>query len=246
MRDFFAENVIDWKIVDKFEKEGTISGYCMALAECDKLLNFLLSQEGYAGINTADRVKKARERFANSQELFRAIEIKANVFEKYEEAISIQELKDAIRIYRESINDFVQGQIKESTTWERFISFLQFYFLSRPGFLANFLLGFLTLVILILVLDSTHFGQKFIHALADFFRAILPVIVILAIIFGALMVLTIFVLLYAGKKKPTFKEQLRKIRTSILATSSKFPARGWSALGGKNRDSKSKENKSIQ
>lgn len=216
MRDFFAENVVDWKIVDKFEKEGTISGYCMALAECDKLLNFLLEQEGYRGVRTTDKVKKVLDRFANPEDLFRAIEIKANVFEKYEQAISIQELKDAIRIYRECVNDFVQGQVKESTTWEKFVSYLQFNYLSRPGFLANFLLGFLSLIILVLVLDSTHFGQSFIHVLADIFKTILPVLVIITIIFGIILVLTIFILLYAGKQKDSIREQIKKIQEGII------------------------------
>ena len=224
MRDFFAENVVDWKIVDKFEKEGTISGYCMALAECDKLLNFLLEQEGYVGVRTADKVKRALDRFANPEDLFRAIEIRANVFEKYEQGISIQELKDAIRTYRECVNDFVQGQVKESTTWERFISYLQFYFLSRPGFLANFLIGFLALVILVLGLDSTHFGQDFIHFLASVFRAILPVLVVILIILGIIVVLTILVLLYSGKKKHLISEQIKKIREGIVAQSSKLKA----------------------
>lgn len=221
MRDFFAENVVDWKIVEKFEKEGTISGYCMALAECDKLLNFLLEQEGYSGVRTTDKVKKARDRFANTQDLFRAIEIKANVFEKYEEAVSIQDLKDAIKIYRDSINDFVQGQVKESNPSEKFISFLQFYFLSRPGFLANFLIGFLALVILVLILDSTHFGQKFIHFLAGIFRTILPIAIVIIIILGILVVLTILVLLYSGKKKHSLGEQIRKIREGIVKRNSK-------------------------
>ena len=220
MRDFFAENVVDWKIVEKFESEGTISGYAMALAECDKLLNFLLEQEGYAGVRTIDKVKKALDRFANPQDLLRAIEIKANVFEKYEEAISIQELKDAIRIYRESVNDFVQGQVKESTTWEKFISYLQFNFLSRPGYLVNFLIGFLSLIILVLVLDSTHFGQNFIHALANIFKTILPILIIILIIFGTLLVLTILVLLYSGKKRHSIMEQIKKIRGGIIKKNS--------------------------
>ncbi len=216
MRDFFAENVVDWKIVDKFEKEGTISGYCMALAECDKLLNFLLEQEGYVGLRTADKLKTALDRFASPEDLFRAIEIKANVFEKYEQAISIQELKDAIRIYRDSVNDLVQGQVKESTSWERFISYLQFNFLSRPGFLANFLLGFLSLIILVLVLDSTHFGQSFIHVLANIFKSTLPAMIIIAVILGIFLVFTILILLYSGKEKSSLREQIKKIRQGIV------------------------------
>ncbi len=221
MRDFFAENVVDWKIVEKFEREGTISGYCMALAECDKLLNFLLKQEGYSGIRTSDKVKKARDRFANPEDLFRAIEIKANVFEKYEEAVSVQDLKDAIRIYKDSVNDFIQGQVKESTTWEKFISFLQFYFLSRPGFLTNFFLGFLSLIILVLVLDSTHFGQNFIHFLANVFRAILPIVIIIVIILSILLVLTVLVLLYSGQQRHSLKEQIKRFQKGIINKTSK-------------------------
>ncbi|MFH1749577.1 MAG: hypothetical protein ABH837_01635 [bacterium] len=239
MRDFFAENVVDWKIIDKFEKEGTISGYCMALAECDKLLNFLLEQEGYGGVRTADKLKKALDRFANPEDLFRAIEIKANVFEKYEQAISIQELKDAIRIYRECVNDFVQGQVKESTTWERFISYLQFNYLSRPNFSANFLLGFLSLIILVLVLDSTHFGQSFIRGLANIFKTILPIIIIIAIILGIFLVLTILVLLYSGKQKGSLREQIKKIQQGIVDKSSKFKAQ--KSLRSYSGQAKSKE-----
>ena len=214
MRDFFAENTIDWKVVEKFEKEGTISGYCMALAECDKLLNFLLERESYGGMRTSDRVKQAQTRFANLSELFKAIEIKANVFEKYEESVSIQDLKDAIRTYRDSINDFVQGQIKEQTIWEKFTAFIQYNLFNRPGFLTNFLVSFLLFVILVLVLDSTHFGQELIHALANFFKSILPVVVIAIIIFGVLLILMIVILFYSTRKN-FIKKQLQKIRNEF-------------------------------
>jgi hypothetical protein len=225
VRDFFAENKIDWGLVERFEKEANLSGYAMALAECDKLMNFLLVQEGFGGINTSDRVKNARDRFANVNELFGAIETKANVFEKYDRGVSIQELKDSIKIYKESINDLVQGQIKESSTWEKFVSYVQVTYLNKPQTGVNFLLSLSSLVILVLVLDSTHFGRSFVQLLAQIFRSVLPLAIIILILAGILLALVIAGLFYSTRKK-SIRAQVDRLYKSLSRRSVKRNASG--------------------
>jgi len=80
MKDLFEENKIDWTTIDDYQNEGTLSGLCMALAECDKLLNYILNSQNYQGRTIYEKISQARARFSDLNSLAKALEIKEDIF----------------------------------------------------------------------------------------------------------------------------------------------------------------------
>ena len=87
MKDFFEETAIDWTTIKDYQGEGTLSGLCMALAESDKLLDYILKNQHYRGKNIYGRIREAKSRFSNLNQLATALETKESIFEQYNKEV---------------------------------------------------------------------------------------------------------------------------------------------------------------
>ena len=110
MKDFFEENKIDWTTIKEYEGEGTLSSLCMALAESDKLLNYILNAQGYRGVTIFEKIHEAKARFSNLENLAKALEVKENIFELYDKEVSKDDIKRAVKYYQEAIVDLVEDK----------------------------------------------------------------------------------------------------------------------------------------
>jgi len=189
--EFFesGDKIIDWSIIKNYQEEGTISGMLMAMLESDKLLNFMLSDMGYPGPTIYHKIKSARERFTSLAGLMRALETKEKIFTRYEERVSTRDVELSIKEYKKAIIDLSSSSdVAPPGLWTKFKSYIDYHYLSQPKNLRQLVIGLLSFIILILVLDNTHFGQRIIHGIASFFSRFIS-----ALILAALIVLVIIV-----------------------------------------------------
>jgi len=200
-KDIFEqeEQIIDWSVIENYEKEDTIASYSMALAELVKLLNFLLEDQGYIAPSLDEKVKKAKLRFTNIKDLKKALQTYNKIFKEYSELVNLLDIKEAIKALKQSVRDLIsKSDYSPPGLLERIKASLDY--LDKEKFY-NFALSFAFVIILIFVLDSTHFGQKFISVLASFLGSILSWLILAGLILLALAILLIGTILFVGRGK---------------------------------------------
>jgi len=201
-KDYFDEDIIvDWSVIEGYEKEDTIASWSMALAELYKLLNYLLDEWGYIGEDLETKIKKAKVRFTNIKALREALKTYEKVFREYSETVNILEIKEAVKNFKEAVNDLISpSDLSPSTFIERIKSSFDLWLSEKEKFY-KFSLSFLFFVVFVLVLDNTHFGQKIIAFLASLFSSILSWLILAGLILGGTAVLIIGTIIFFGRGK---------------------------------------------
>lgn len=202
VRDFFEdEKLIDWSTIDQFQAEGTISGLSLALIESEKLLDFMLTDLGVRGKNIYERVKNARERFSDLAGLASAMEVKEKICAQYGAQYNSQDLITAIERYRTAIKDLTHEKLGEPSWTDKVQQAMTYYFFNRPGFMKRLLIWLVVMVALILILDGTHPGQKFIHFLAKIISGAISWIFGLGILIALAFMIVIGIIFLLERKK---------------------------------------------
>ena len=200
MKDFFEENKIDWTTIDEYQKEGTLAGLCMALAESDKLLNYILTNQNYRGENIYEKIRDAKNRFTDLNNLAKALEIKENIFSEYEKEISKEDIKTALKHYRQAITDLVEVDKPDIGLLARMNSWFNYYFVYQPGVFRKIAIWFLAIILSLIILDTTHPGQKLVSFLAGLFFKAANWLIIGGIFFRALVIIVIGTIIYFEKR----------------------------------------------
>ncbi len=194
MPRFFEDKkreTIDWSTIKEYREEGTVSGICMALAEVHKLLDVMLSDQGYQGDDILPKIKAARERFTDLKALLDGLEVWQKVFKEYDKKVVLREAEEAISAYEKAIYDLSsETDFAPPTLLDRLKSWLDIQLIARPVQRRRAIAYFLAIVILVLTLDNTHFGQRFINWLAGLVNGI--VIWAVGIIVGLVIIGLIF------------------------------------------------------
>jgi len=192
MPKFFEDRnreIIDWSTIREYREEGTVSGYCMALAECHKLLNNLLSDQGFQG-KIEQKIGQARDRFTELRTLLEALETWRKIFQRYDQKVTTREVEKAISGYQRAIYDLSSDtDYSQPGVFERIRTWVDLYLIKKPANRQRVIRYFLLSIIFILVLDNSHFGQKFVGWLANLFRGI--VIWVVAVIIGLIAIILI-------------------------------------------------------
>lgn len=193
MNKFFEDknqDIVDWTVIKEYRQQDTIAGYCMALLESHKLLDSILSEQGYQGEDIYQKIRQARGRFTDLKSLNQALAVWEKVFKKYDEKIAVKDVEEAISSYEKAIYDLSSetdyappGLIEKVNAW------FDYYFISQPQERRRLLNYFLAFIVLVLVLDNTHFGQKFVEWLAGLLNGIVIWIVGIAVGLIALLMI---------------------------------------------------------
>jgi len=202
-RDFFKdeESVIDWSVIEAYEREDSSASWSMALAELYKLFNFLLEDQGYTNGDIEIKIRKARARFNDLQRVIEAIKIYDKIFKNYQESVNLLEVKEAEKNLKKAIKDLIsESDFAPPTAWERFKASWNYYLLDKGKFYRNSL-WFLSIIILIFILDNTHFGQLFIHFLASIFSSVLSWLILIGLVLTALVILVVGTIIFFGRGK---------------------------------------------
>ncbi|MCD6422175.1 hypothetical protein J7L13_02400 [bacterium] len=202
-KDFFEkeEELINWSVIEEYEKEDTPASWAMALAELRKVLNFLLEEEGYFG-DLDKKIRQAKVRFTDLKGLKKALQVYRKVFEDYEEKVSVLEIQEAVKALKQAVKDLVaKTDFSPPTLLERLEAWLEYHFLSERERFIRGAFWFLFGVVLIFVLDSTHFGQSLIHQLAKFLASILSYLLVVGLIGGVVLALAVLTIIFFGRGK---------------------------------------------
>ena len=202
--EFFesGNKIIDWSVIKTYQEEGNISGLLMALLESDKLLNFMLSDMGYPGPTIYHKIKSAKERFTNLPGLMKALEIKERVFSRYEEKVTTREVELAIKEYKLAIIDLSSNtDVSPPTLIERAKAYIDYHYVSQPKNLKNLVIWFLSLFVLIFVLDNTHFGQAAVKNISSYLSKFISIIIIAFLIIFAFFVLIVGFIVFLERRR---------------------------------------------
>jgi len=200
MKDFFEENKIDWSTIEEYEGERTLSGFCMALAECDKLLNYILTAQGYKGDTVFKKIHQAKTRFSDLSHLAFAMEIKENIFNDYEKEVSKDDIKTAIKYYRQAVKDLAESSQPDIGFMARIKAWYDYYLVYNPEGLKKSIIYFLVGVVILILLDTTNPGMAIVGFLVDLFSKIGKWLIILGIAVGVFLVLSVVVVIVYEKK----------------------------------------------
>ncbi|MCD6194615.1 hypothetical protein J7K05_00195 [bacterium] len=202
-KDIFeqAEEIIDWSVIENYEKEDTIASWSMALAELAKLLNYLLEDQGYLGHSLEEKIKKAKVRFTDLKGLKASLSIYEKVFKEYGETVTLLDLKEAVKNLKKAVKDLTaESDFSPPTLLERIKTNFDYFCSDKERFYRSGLF-FLSFLIILFVLDNTHFGQNFIAILASFFYSILSWLILAGIIIGAVLILALGTIFFLGRGK---------------------------------------------
>ena len=203
MADIFEKDqeIIDWSVIETYEKEDSISSWSMALAELKKLLEFLLEDQGYIGRTLEEKIRKAKVRFTDLKGLLKGLDIYQKVFERYGETVSLLEIQEAAKALKKAVKDLVsESDFSPPSLIERFKAWLDYSLAEKEKFY-KVALWFLLGIVFVFVLDSTHFGRFFIHWLASLFYSILSWLILAGIVIGAIVILALGTIIFFGRGK---------------------------------------------
>lgn len=203
-QEFFesGNKIIDWSVIKTYQEEGNISGLLMALLESDKLLNFMLSDMGYPGPTIYHKIKNAKERFTNLPGLMSGLEIKERVFSRYEEKVTTREVELAIKEYKQAIIDLSSDtDVSPPTLIERAKAYIDYHYVSQPKNLKNLIIYFLSLFVLVFVLDSTHIGETIIKSVSFYLARFVSWIIVVFLIIFALFVIIVGFIVFLERRK---------------------------------------------
>ncbi len=201
MKDLFEETTIDWTTIKDYQGEGTLSGLCMALAESDKLLDYILKNQHYRGKNIYERIREAKSRFSDLNQLATALETKESIFEQYNKEVSKEDIRKAIKYYRQAILDLTESDKPDVGLGGKISSWFSYYFLFKPGVFKRVVFWFVFAVLLLFIFDITNPGQRLVHFFTNLVGAASGWLVTLGIFFGVLIIIVIGVIIYFEKRK---------------------------------------------
>lgn len=192
MPEFFEDknrSKIDWSKIKKFREEGSLAGLSLALIESHRLLNRLLTESGYRGNNVREKITAARKQLTNLKELLEAIEIWESLVFSKDAAPKSRKIRQAISAYEKAIYDLSSetdysppGLLRKIWSW------LEVNLVYKPVNRYRLIVYLLFFLLLVFVLDTTHFGQQAVSSLTDYISSVFVWFLVVAILLVLLLV----------------------------------------------------------
>jgi len=199
-KDFFEDrhkSTINWGKIKKYRQSGSEEGLKMALIESHKLLADMLKRNGYLTIsdNFKDNLILARDRFTDIKSLLEAYQLwQRLVFKR--EPIYEMEANKAISAYQKAIHDLSSlTDYQKPVLTTRLRAWLEINLVHNKLKRSQIAVYLLLFLILIYILDSTHFGQEitswltgFVGQVAFWIIVVVVGIIFLVLIFSSLVI----------------------------------------------------------
>ena len=200
-RDIFEKNeIIDWSVIESYEQEDSNASWAMALVELHKMLDFLLENQGYRGDDLGSKIYKAKERFSDIKNLKKALVVYYKIFDKFNESVSLLEIQEAEKKMKLAVRDLSsKTDYSPPSVLEKFKSYLDYNFDKKRFYKSAFYL--LGIIIVILVLDNNHFGQRLVHNTASLFNFVIAYLLFAGIIIVLFGILVIGTIIFFGRVK---------------------------------------------
>jgi len=198
MPEFFEDknrDSVDWSAIQSYRQQKTVAGLSMALAESHKLLDHIMSKQGYRGDKMIDKIQAARTRFTELNILVDSLETYQKVFLEYDQEISTRSIEKAISGYERAIFDLSsETDFQSPSIFGRAKAWVDVNLIAKPANSQRYLIYFLLFITFILILDNNHLGQQFVHWLAGILGGILIWVVgIVTVVVFLLLVLSAIV-----------------------------------------------------
>ncbi len=187
-----------WANVEEALKEGTASGYKMAIIEADKILNFLLKKKRYPGGNIREKLLLAKPEISNFDNLKKAIKIKESLLNDLEFNFNSLDCEETLSIYKETCQDLFQS-ISSKNWLLIFAPLLRWR--KKSGYGKKIFKYFLTVVLFIWFLFGTSVGQSIGKGVVAFFNFLFNwFLIILSLAIGVLLVVVLSFIYFEKRK----------------------------------------------
>lgn len=193
--------ILEWKRVENFLLEKTLSGFISGLIDAHKILDFYLKKKGYPGKNIEERINLAKEEFSNWGKLMWAKQIHDNLVSNPKFNTTSLDLEDAILAYKQAIIDITQGEKKKLKLEERILVFARYYFPSRLLHIKKIILYIIFFFLGVLFLADTALGNLIVSMVVDFTHLLFSYLLAIILFVIGLVILTIGTIFYLEKKR---------------------------------------------
>lgn len=198
------ENQDYWQEVEECLKEGSPSGYKMALIEADKILSFVLKQKGYPGKNVRQQVLLAGWRLEDKKSLEKALEKRDEIINNLEYRLSTFEAEDAVKAYREAILHF--SSKKAISFGKRAALYYTHYLSIKSSFFQKSLIILLLFFLFVKFLTATTYGKTLGDAVVGTSNFIFSWFMVFLLLGIAIGVIVIGSFMYFGREKVRIKD----------------------------------------
>jgi hypothetical protein len=190
-----------WGDVEDAAAEGTVSGYSMAIIEAEKVLAHALSDAGYTGLTTDERIGQASGVLSEMHGLQRARQHYRDVVHSKSYKLTSMQVEESLHYYRLAVQDIERA--KRLPGWMgRYLRHVSFYIIPKVAWsVRRVIVGLALASLVILLLADTSIGRGLVGGAVGsvefFYRWILFLILVLG---GAALVIG-FAVLYWSRRR---------------------------------------------
>lgn len=94
-----------WQQIEVLLSSGKPSGFRSAVVDADKLLDFVLKQQGFRGETMGERLKSARGKFSNENAVWQAHKLRNIVVHEAEYELMHFEAPEAVAKFKQAVRD---------------------------------------------------------------------------------------------------------------------------------------------
>jgi len=176
-------------------KEGSVSGYKLAVLEIDKIFQNLLENRKYLAQTEAKKFEKILSKIKNPEKLIYARTMKEKICREPGFDIGKEDTEEIVKAYWQAIIDINRDLNLDMDFKDKIIAWFRYFYPQPLKILKKFSIWAGILVVLTIFLSDTSWGRRFAFAWVEFvhfiiFKALVVLGIIIALgltIFGAVM-----------------------------------------------------------
>lgn len=94
-----------WATIEQLSRDGG-SGLKNAVSEADKLLDYVMKQQGTAGETMAERLKRCESRLSNKEAVWQAHKLRNHLAHEVSFDLVVSQAREAISAFGQALRDF--------------------------------------------------------------------------------------------------------------------------------------------
>jgi len=200
---------LNWRSVETALKEGTSSGYKVAVLETAKLLDQVLIEKKFPGKNFEERLNSAKSIFTNEEIVDQVYEARRKIIEQPYFYISSDETKKTIANFYQMITEATETQSSRLNIFRNINLKFKKFFLFGRGIIKKSLIGLFLFFLIVLILADTGPGQSLTNFLIDIAHFIFYKLLIVAAIAAAIIIIVIGTLSYLEGRRENDEGKMR-------------------------------------
>jgi len=194
------EKIEHWDKVEHYLREGSLSSLVLAVIEAEKIFKQTLKDSGFPGKTTEEKISQAGGKISNITKLNFARNLRRDILEKINPAVTSLDLEAAVLAYKQAVIDLKEGSSKISFS-DKVIFYVDYYFPNKLKSLKKTGIYFVIFLAVVWLFANTAIGQGIINIIVGFANFIFSWIFAVLLLVLALAIVVILSLVYFERRK---------------------------------------------